>query len=173
MQTRLIKSHSKMLAGVLVILILSSLSCSIGGLTLGKDSATVEVTLTEDRLNQIFSNAKSLNNSNPDNLLDKITSVELHDGYIRAFGEDTLADGSQVNGSFDVSLSAVDGQLQVQLIAVDIPNVDMNDPRIVDVNAELTKDLSTMVTDTNGSVTFKDTKVSEGLLTLTVQVGLK
>ena len=173
MQYRTQKILLKMMAAFLGALIVSSLACSIFGLTLGNDSATLEVTFTEDRLNQMFRNIRTLNNANPDNLLDKITSVELHEGYIRAFGEDTLPDGSLVKGSFDVSITAVDGKLKVELIAVDIPNVDMSDPRIVDLNTELAQDLSTMVTDTNGNVTFKDTRVSEELLTLTVQVGLK
>ena len=168
-----LKTRFNLLLTLVSILFLSSIACSIGGLSLEKDSATVEVNLSEDRLNQWLTNRASLDSSNPDNLLDKITSVELHDGYIRAYGEDSLPDGSQVKGSFDVSIKAEDGQLKVELIAVDIPNIDMSDPRIVDLNTELASDLATMVEDTNGNVTFNEARISEDQLTLTVQVDLK
>ena len=159
------------MATILTVLAFVTLACSIGGLTLGDHSATVEFKLTEERLNEMVANIDSVNNSDPDNLLDKITNIELHDGYIRFFGEDTLLDGSQVSGNFDISLTAVDGNLVVALIAVDIPGVDMNDPRITKVNTELSKDFSDIVAESQGDVVFKEAKVEEDLLTFTIQVG--
>ena len=155
------------------ILAISAMACSVGGISVDKDSATVEVTLTENQLNNLFENAATQTGPSDDNLLDKVTSVELHDGFIRVFGETKNADGNTVSGSYDVSFGAENDALKVEVIAVDIPGIDMDDERIVDANQKLSKELAETVTESNGEVLFKEATVTEEALKLKVQVLLK
>jgi hypothetical protein len=154
---------------LLAALLLPALACSLGGVTIGKDSATVDVTLKQDQVNELLKNEQATS-SDPDRLLDKITSVEMHDGYMRIFGTGKTPAGDEVEGSFDVSLGAENDVLQVKIIAVDMPGVDMSDPRIEKTNTELEKELTESVTESNGEVQFKEASVTEGALNLKVQV---
>ena len=105
--------------------------------------------------------------------MEKITSVEIHDGFIRLFGEDLKTDGTSVPGSFDVSVGAADDELKVQIIAVDLPGVTLDDPRIVDANTEMARELSQCVRESNGDVMFKEASVSEAGLKLKMEVKLR
>ena len=170
MKTTQTKPRFFQTAIIFSVLALASLACSIGSLSLDRNSAVVEIKLTEERLNDVFLHARTLDSSNPHNLLDKITSIELHDGYLRAFGEGKTDDGTRISGSFDTSFAAVDGVLKVEIIGVDIPGIDLSDERIQDINHELSQELSEIAAESNGDVTFQEAKVEEDLLTLTVQV---
>ena len=61
-------------------------------------------------------------------------SEEIHDGFIRYVGTRTLADGSEAEGSFDLSIGEEKDMLKACIVAVDIPGVDLDDPRIVKAN---------------------------------------
>lgn len=159
------KKHLLTICTFLSVMILASLACSIGGITVGEDSATIRINLDEDQMNDWLRNAETSNDSPDKRLLDKITAVEMHEGYMRIFGED---DG--VKGSFDVSVDAENDVLIAQIIDVDMPGVDMDDPRIVEANEELTKELSEMVTESNGEVLFKEAAVEEGELKLQIEL---
>jgi len=155
----------------LVMIGLTSLACAIGGINIGKNSATIDVTLNQDQINQLLSNATVQADTSSDNsLLDKITSVEMHDGFIRTFGTKTQPDGTELSGSYDVSFGVENGALKVKIIAVDLPGVDLNDPRIVRANQEMEKGFTEMVTESNGDVLFKEAIVKDGVLKLTIQV---
>ena len=73
-------------AALLAALALVSLACSVGGLTLGKNSATIDINLTQDQVNAIFQKAACQYAGSSNQLLDKVTGAELHDGYIRLVG---------------------------------------------------------------------------------------
>lgn len=154
------------------ILVITSLACTAGNISIGKDSATIDLTITENQLNDLFNNI-STNDTGSDRLLDKVTSVEMHDGYIRVFGEATNADGNKVTGSYDVSFGTENDALKVEIIAVDIEGVDMNDQRIVDANQELGTELAKSIKESNGDVLFKEAVVTEDALKLKVQVKIK
>ncbi|RPI87930.1 MAG: hypothetical protein EHM41_03155 [Chloroflexi bacterium] len=159
------KKHLLIICTLLSVMILASLACSIGGISVGKDSATIRINLNENQVNDWLRNTETRNDSPDRQLLDNITAVEMHEGYMRIFGED---DG--VNGSFDVSIEAENDMLMAQIIDVDMPGVDMDDPRIVEANEELTEELSEMVTESNGEVLFKEAAVEEGELKLQIEL---
>jgi hypothetical protein len=173
METRSNKIPVHIVAVLLAVLVLVSLACTIGGLTLGKNSATIDINLTQDQINTILQKAMAENSGNSDQLLDTITGVELHDGYIRLLGTAKASDGSQVSGSYDTSLTAENDALKAQIIAVSIPGVDLTDPRIVKMNQQMTDALSKSVSESNGEVLFKEANVTEGNLHLKVQINLQ
>jgi hypothetical protein len=157
---------------LLPAIILTSIACSLGGITVDKNKATVELNLQEDQLNTMLQNSYTIVNESEDRLMEKVTSVEMHDGFVRVFGEDLKTDGTSVPGSFDVSIGAVNDELTVQIIAVDMPGVTLDDPRIVDANTEIAKELSKSVRETNGDVLFKEASVSESGLKLKMEIKL-
>lgn len=172
METRSNKIPVHVVAALLAVLVLVSLACTIGGLTLGKNSATIDINLTQDQVNAIFQKAAADNASSSNELLNNVTGAELHDGFIRLLGTAKAADGSEVNGSVDTRLTAQNDALNAQIIAVNIPGVDMTDPRVVQMNQQMASALSQSVTESNGEVLFKEATVTEGNLHLKIQVNL-
>ena len=163
------KNPSYPLLGLVLILALTSLACTVGGVTLGKNSATVNVTLGQSQIDTIINNLPVYSEIGSGNqLLKKINSVELHDGYMRVFGEGTTPEGADVSGSVDVKVAAQDDALQVEIIAVNIPGVDLNDSRITEANQALAKELNEVITETSGDVSVKEAVVKEGSLQLKV-----
>ncbi len=155
------------------MLVITSLACTVGNISIDKNTATVDLTFSEAQLNDLFDNVNTRNDTSADRLLDKVTGIELHDGYIRVLGEGTNAEGSTVTGSYDVSIGTENDALKVEIIAVDIEGVDMNDERIISTNQEISDDLAKSVKESNGDVLFKEAVVTEDALKLKVQVGLK
>jgi hypothetical protein len=99
-----------------------------------------------------------------------VTAVEIHDGFIRYIGTKTLADGSQAQGSFDLSVGAQNDMLKARIVAVDIPGVDLNDARILKANAEMEAELAEVLSDSSAQVLFKEVKATEGNLRLKLVV---
>jgi hypothetical protein len=160
---------------VFTVWVLASLACSCGGISVSNNLATIDFNLTQAQIDRAFRSA-SAHTDNPntnDFLLDTITGVELHDGFVRVLGTAAKPDGSKVAGSYDASLSAQDDRLQVKIVAVTIPGVEMNDARIVNANQKLAAELSRSVSETNGDVKFKEASVKEGGLTMKIEVNIK
>jgi hypothetical protein len=106
------------------------------------------------------------------NVLDHATRVELHDGYIRFVGTKLQPDGSEVEGSLDLSLTAENAQLKAKVIAIDIPGIDLNNRCVIESNAELAYAFTHMLDYTPGDVLFKEVTVEEGVLRMKIQVNL-
>jgi len=157
---------------LLAAMIFATLACSFGGVTMDGNTATIDVTLNEDQVNQLFKSIDFQNDTNEEQWMDKITGVEMHDGVIRVLGSDTMADGTEINGSFDLSVTAENDMLKVQIVDVSIPGVDLNDPRIIEANQKMSEALTRTVTEANGEVKFKEAAAMEDALKLKVQVGL-
>jgi hypothetical protein len=169
MNERIMQKPAILFTAFLGLLALAALACSMPGVSIGANSATIDFTLTQDQVNRLFQNAV-VSNSDTHGLLDKVTGVELHNGYIRVLGSTQDASGNEVSGSFDTSISAEDDILKVQVTGVNIPGVDMNDPRIVDANKKMAESLTKSVTESNGDVQFKQAEVQEGKLLMKIQV---
>ena len=105
-------------------------------------------------------------------VLDHATRVELHDGYIRFVGTKDQPDGSEVEGSLDLSLTAENDQLKAKIFAVDIPDIDLNNRCVVESNEELEYAFAHMLDYTPGDVLFKEVTVEEGVLRMKIQVNI-
>jgi hypothetical protein len=173
METQSNKIPVLIVAALLAALALGLLACSVGGLTLGKNSATIDINLTQDQINTILQKAMAENPDTSSELLDTVTGVELHDGFIRLLGTAKSSDGSEVNASYDTALTAENDALKAQVVAVNIPRVDLTDPRIVKMNQQMADMLGKSVTESKGDVLFKEANVTEGNLHLKVQINLQ
>jgi hypothetical protein len=102
-----------------------------------------------------------------------IHEAEMHDGFVRFVGTKGQPDGSRLAGSFDLSLSAVDGALKAEIVAVDMPGVDLNDRCIVEANHEMEEEFTHMAGDMDGEVQFQEVVVEEGALRMKIKVDVE
>ena len=161
---------------LLTFITITSLACSVSGIGIHGTSPEVNVTITQDELNSRSEhgpmNAEFHGNGPCRDLLDEVTSVELHDGFIRFIGTKHLDDGSTADGSLDLRLGAQNDMLQMEIIAVDIPNFDLTDPCIAEFNQEAEQEMKRLVSDPEAQVLFKEVNVEEGVLKMKIQVNI-
>ncbi len=158
---------------ILGTLILSSLACTMGGLSFNGDKATVDITLSENELNEMIATSTSNRVADGDDMLKSVSRVEFNDGFVRVYGTMENSSGEEVKGNMDLAFRASEDVLMVEITAVDFPGVSMDDPRIVKANQEMAKELTESVTRSNGDVKFLEANVTgDGLhLKLEVQTG--
>ena len=173
METRnSIRSNKTILVLLAFVIIMTTMACSMGGINFDQNKATIDITITQDQINNFPKNSEEQVTVSDKRLMEKITGIELHDGFVRVFGEDLKTDGTSTPGSFDVSVGAADDELKVQIIEVDLPGVTLEDPRIVDANLEMARELSRSVRQENGDVLFKEASVTETGLKLKMEIKL-
>jgi len=61
----------------------------------------------------------------------------------------------------------------VQIINVDIPGVELSDPRITKANQEIMDGLTKSVTESNGEVLYQEASVKDGVLKIKIQVNFQ
>jgi hypothetical protein len=171
MNTQTRRNPLLIVAAMLAILALSSLACSFSGPRMGTVSSLVDITLTQEMFDQMSRNSE-VHLGDDCEPLKEVTRVELHDGFIRFVGKNIQADGTEVDGSFDLSLGAEDNLLKARIVAVDIPGMTLKDRCFQDTNIELAMDLSELAEDPQGEVLFKEVVVEEGALKMKVQVNV-
>jgi len=148
------------IAAILAVMLLATMACSIGGLTINGNSATIDVTLNQEQVNTLLTSAQVNIVDNNDRLLDKVTAIEFHDGFVRTTGTATDKSGKEITGSYDVSFSAANDVLVVKIIAVNIAGVTMDDPRITTANQEIADGINKSISDSHGEVLYKEASVS-------------
>jgi hypothetical protein len=171
MNTQTRRNSLLIVAAMLAILALTSLACSFSGPRVGTVSSVVDITLTQEMFDRMSRNSE-VHLGDDCELLKEVTRVELHDGFIRFLGKNIQSDGTEVDGSFDLSLGAEDDLLKARIVAVDIPGVTLKDSCIVGANIEMAMDLSELAEDPQGEVLFKEVVVEEGALRMKVQVNV-
>jgi hypothetical protein len=177
------QNHHKpvlLIAGLLALMALTTLACSFSGAGVSKLSPVVDISWTDELLGWAegaadFRNVSQSgdwyipfhNDGEWEGLLDQVTHIEMHDGYLRFVGSK-----DREAGSFDLSLGAVDGALKAKIVAVDIPGIEMSSPVVVEANRELERALTEVAADLRGEVIFKEFEVTEGSWKMKVQVDL-
>ena len=162
--------------GILVFVTITSLACSLSGIRINGTTPVVDVTITEDELNKPSEYGSVHAEFHLDgpcrHLLDNLTSIELHDGFVRFIGTKHLEDGSITDGTLDLRLGAENDVLQMEIIAVDIPNFDITAPCITEFNQEAEQEMRQLIRDPEAQVLFKEVKVEEDVLKMKLQVNL-
>jgi hypothetical protein len=158
---------------VLGTLILSSLACSLGGISFSGNKVTVDVTLSEQQVNKMIEQSSSNMVVDGDELLKSVSEVEFHDGFLRVYGVMKDPSGNDVNGSLDVTFGVDGDALDVEITAVDFEGISMDDPRITAANEEIARSLMESVSESNGEVKFLDASVTEDGLRLKIEAKTK
>jgi hypothetical protein len=165
------KTPYLMVAGLLAILFIISSACMVTDLASGKPTSIV-VNLSETQINDLVQRANQ--NFNEDQTLLKQTdSVDLQPGLIRVFGKYQTPDGSLADGSYDFVMTTKDGKLDVQVTAVNIGNMTMDDPRVTNINQRLKDEFAKAASESEGSVTFDTVEITDTTLKMTLTVQAK
>ncbi len=165
------KSNYRHLAIILALaaIVLSTLACSFSTVNFEKGSARVTVSLHESEINTLLEHSTNdIKDKDEDFLLNEVTSVELHEGYIRAFGPYNKTDGSQATGSYDATVKAVNGELEVVITNVDIDGVTLSDARVERLNKRIADELSRSARESKDDVRFESVEITDSALTVQV-----
>jgi hypothetical protein len=162
--------RSILLFVALFVLAISTTACSINGSSVIPDTVSMDVTIRQAELDWASRDEDSSVGHPCHDLLDELTRVEIHDGFIRYFGIKHFLDGSHVHGSFDLTVRAEDGVLNASVVAIDIPGFDLDDPRVLKVNRELEHQLTDMANQSSDDVYFDDVTLREGEMNFKLQI---
>lgn len=106
-------------------------------------------------------------------LLDEVSRVELHDGFLRFIGTRAMPDGTIVPGSIDLYLGTSNDRLTARVIALDIPGVTVQDPLVVEINQNMSVEFRGLLHTYGSDVLFKEVQVAEEELHMKVQVTVR
>lgn len=154
---------------VLALLAMTSFACAFSADDFRSGSAKVDIHMNESEINTLLENSTNHIDDN-DMLLDSISRVDLHDGFVRVFGTYQKADRSQATGSYDVSFRAEHGALRAEITGVDIEGVSLADARIQNLNTELAESLARSARKSNGEVEFEYVRITDDALSMQVNV---
>jgi hypothetical protein len=158
---------------ILAMIALITSACSMYTPGMGEINQVVDITLNEDLFSQSSPTFKVHNHNFWEDLVVEVNRMELHDGYLRFLGTRILPDGSEADCSIDLSLGAENDMLAAKIIAVDIPGLELTDPKVIKINQEMEATLSLKNLDPNAEILFKDVEVTEGALRIKVQVNIR
>jgi len=162
------KVQMKLYSLLIAILLLTITGCGIANIRTEGGQLAVDVNMSESQVNSLINLAIRQSGSvTSDFLLDQVTSVDLIEpDTMRVFGS-----AGGVEGSYDLTINAADGALQLAVVAVDIPGVSMDDPRIEKANEELTAAFTNSARSQNDG-RFTNAGVEGDQLTMTIEVAL-
>ncbi len=155
--------------GLILALSLAATACGIMSVSTEGGELTITVNISEDQVNRMVGNVFSAD-SQDEFLFEDISSVDLMEpNVMRVFG--TTAEGT--SGSYDMTFDAADETLKLEVVAVDVPNVTMDDPRIQSANDELSEAFLNSAESGDGNGGVVDAAVVNDELVLTVKAPLE
>jgi hypothetical protein len=158
----------------LAILALATTACSYHHpLQMGELHQVVDISLDEELFHDAQPGFTIHDHDFWEDLDVDVDRMELHDGYLRFLGTKLMPDGSRANCSIDVVLGAQNGDLTANIIAVDIPGMELTDPKVVAINQEMEVEVSLNDLDPDATILFQDVEVTEDALRIKVQVNIK
>ena len=152
-----------MFLGFITILIMG---CGpIANVDISRDGATVDIVLKEEQVARIVQRA-DMTIEDDESILDSVSSVTFHEGYVAVEGTYTDERGDSKVGGFVIEMGASDGMLEVQITNVTIDNVDPAD--VAEANRELAAEFAKEAE--SGEVEFVDVTVTESALQMQIAV---
>ncbi|HEX2368140.1 MAG TPA: hypothetical protein VHM94_02785 [Acidimicrobiia bacterium] len=150
---------STMLAMVLVVALAA---CS--NLSFEDGQATFDVNLDEDAINSVIGTVDERTQAP---LLDDVTSIDfIEPDVVRATG---TKDGQP--GSYDMTFTAADNSIRVEVTAVDIEGMELTSDAVTDLNEELTSSFEESA-DPEGDSGVSEVRVEDDQLVITVTAAL-
>jgi hypothetical protein len=172
MFTQTPKNQFVFIAALLAFIALFSTACTLNSVEAGPISPVIDIMLTQEMFDRIPLDGGFTMNGPGEALLDRVSRVELHEGFIRYQGMMLQPDRSRVYGSFDMSLGAEQGMLKAQIVDVDIPGIELDDPRVLDANRELEYVFVHELAGSDVEVVFEQMDVTEGVLQMRIRVNI-
>lgn len=127
------KAKRLLIAVMILALALISAACGVMSVSTEGGELTINVNLNESQANRLIGNVFT-SNEGDDFLFTEIASVDLIEPNIMRVSGST-ADG--VSGTYDLTIDVVDEAVKIEVVAVDVPGVTLDDPRVQAANDEL------------------------------------
>lgn len=127
------KAKRLLIAVMILALAVISAACGVMSVSTEGGELTINVNLNESQANRLIGNVFT-SNEGDDFLFTEITSVDLIEPNIMRVAGST-ADG--VSGTYDLTIDVVDEAVKIEVVAVDVPGVTLDDPRVQAANDEL------------------------------------
>lgn len=127
------KAKRLLIAVMILALALISAACGVMSVSTEGGELTINVNLNESQANRLIGNVFTSNDGD-DFLFTEIASVDLIEPNIMRVSGST-ADG--VSGTYDLTIDVVDEAVKIEVVAVDVPGVTLDDPRVQAANDEL------------------------------------
>lgn len=127
------KAKRLLIAVMILALAVISAACGVMSVSTEGGELTITVNLNESQANRLIGNVFTSNDGD-DFLFTEIASVDLIEPNIMRVSGST-ADG--VSGTYDLTIDVVDEALKIEVVAVDVPGVTLDDPRVQAANDEL------------------------------------
>jgi hypothetical protein len=149
--------------GMSVLLILAIL---VGGCSLISKQTTL--TLEEQQVNDIIKNANASTQTEQPRL--QATGVDMHDGFIHVIVEYLKEDGSKIEGSYNVSLTVLDGIIQAEISSVDLPGLALSQKVINQIANKIAIDFAAASSQLGGRIEVLSIAVTEDRLQMVVRM---
>ena len=127
------KAKRLLIAVMILALAVISAACGVMSVSTEGGELTINVNLNESQANRLIGNVFT-SNEGDDFLFTEIASVDLIEPNIMRVSGST-ADG--VSGTYDLTIDVVDEAVKIEVVAVDVPGVTLDDPRVQAANDEL------------------------------------
>jgi hypothetical protein len=127
------KAKRLLIAVMILALAVISAACGVMSVSTEGGELTISVNLNESQANRLIGNVFTSNDGD-DFLFTEIASVDLIEPNIMRVSGST-ADG--VSGTYDLTIDVVDEAVKIEVVAVDVPGVTLDDPRVQAANDEL------------------------------------
>ena len=145
-----------------MVIVIALAACS--NLSVEDGQASFDVTLDEEAINSLVEAADERTDAR---LLDDITSLDfIEPDVVRVVG---TKDGEP--GSFDMTFTAEDNTIRVEVTAVDIEGMELTSDEVTDLNEELSASFQESA-DAEGDSGVSEVKVVDDQLVITVTASL-
>lgn len=133
-------------------LLLAACGVGLSVKTDAQGNTIIDVSLPETVVNEIIKGATTSETAGDANaILNQIDSLDMKPGLISVAGKKTLADGTQVNGTFDVTFTAENGQLKASVSNVQVGGEPVSQETINQINERIASDLAKSASDNDQS----------------------
>lgn len=138
----------------LMLLALTVAACGVG-LNVKQDAqgnTIVDVSLPESVVNTILQGTVTTDQgSGDDNILTEIDSVDMKPGIMTVTGKRAMPDGTKANGTFDLSLSAENGELKASVSNIHIEGMEVTEAAVNRINERIASALAQSASKDEGA----------------------
>jgi hypothetical protein len=130
----------------------------------GPANRDVTINLKEINVNEVIQSAAA-----EQDLPFRVNSVDMKDGFMRVFMSFRKEDGSELTGSYDIALKAVDGKIIANIIKVDMPGLKLDNQILEQIADLITRDFALAASNVNGEAYFVSLKTNEDDMQMVIQ----
>jgi hypothetical protein len=163
------KKLTVILAALMLVAVLAGCGLGVSVKQDAEGNTVLDVSLPEAIVNGILEGTITTGNSEADTILNQIDSIDMKPGLISVAGKRTLADGTSVNGTFDLFLNVENGDLKASISNVQVAGDAVSQEAINQINERIASALAKSASE-NAEATFNSVNITDSALQFTVTI---